>query len=156
MLDQIRRFFDDVIQRSTGNDAFDRDHAMRCASAALMLEMTHLEAKPSAALGRELVAALVREDFDLSAEEAEALLSCADAERRDATDYFQFTRLINDHFSAEEKISLIESLWRVAYADQRLSSLEEHLVRKVAELIYVPHAAFISAKHRAEAGAGDA
>jgi len=133
MLDQIRRFFDDVIQRATGNDAFDRDHAMRCASAAL-----------------------VREDFDLSAEEAEALLSCADAERRDATDYFQFTRLINDHFSAEEKISLIESLWRVAYADQRLSSLEEHLVRKVAELIYVPHGAFISAKHRAEAGAGDA
>jgi len=129
---------------------------MRCASAALMLEMTRTEAEPSAALGRELVATLVREDFDLSAEEAEALLSCADAERRDATDYFQFTRLINDHFSAEEKISLIESLWRVAYADQRLSSLEEHLVRKVAELIYVPHAAFISAKHRAEAGAGDA
>lgn len=150
MLDQIRRFFDDYIQRPTGKDDFDRDHAIRCATAALMLEMTHMESEHSAELGRELVAALVREDFGLSTPEADELLACADAERRDATDYFQFTRLINDHFTAEEKISLIESLWRVAYADQRLSSLEEHLVRKVAELIYVPHAAFIGAKHRAE------
>lgn len=154
MLDRIRRFLDDAIQRSTGDDPFDRDHAMRCASAALMLEMTHMEPEQSAALGRELVATLVREDFGLSQEETDALLACADAERRDATDYFQFTRLINEHFTTEEKISLIESLWRVAYADQRLSSLEEHLVRKVSELIYVPHAAFISAKHRAKAQRG--
>lgn len=114
MLDQIRRFFDDVIQRPTGDDQFDRDHAMRCASAALMLEMTHMETEQSAALGRELVATLVREDFGLPSEEADTLLACADAERRDATDYFQFTRLINDHFTADEKIGLIESLWRVA------------------------------------------
>lgn len=154
MIDQIRRFFDHYIQPSTDNEDVDRDHAMRCATAALMLEMTHMEAEHSAQLGRDLVAALVREDFGLSPEEAEALLACAEAERRDATDYFQFTRLINDHFTAEEKVSLIEALWRVAYADQRLSSLEEHLVRKVAELIYVPHSAFIGAKHRAEAERG--
>ena len=123
---------------------------MRCASAALMLEMTHLD-EGSSAIGRELVAQLVRDDFELPADEVEALLACAEAERREATDYFQFTRLINDHFEADEKVRLIEGLWRVAYADRRLNSLEEHLVRKVSELIYVPHAAFISAKHRVEA-----
>lgn len=154
MLDQIRRFFETYIQPSTDTVDVDRDQAMRCATAALMLEMTHMEAADSAELGRELVAELVRDDFDLPPAEADALLACAEAERREATDYFQFTRLINDHFTADEKTQLIESLWRVAYADKRLTSLEEHLVRKVAELIYVPHAIFINAKHRAEAERG--
>lgn len=154
MLDQIRRFFETYIQPSANNTEVDRDQAMRCATAALMLEMTHMEAADSAELGRELVADLVRDDFELPPAEVDDLLACAEAERREATDYFQFTRLINDHFTPEEKIGLIESLWRVAYADQRLTSLEEHLVRKVAELIYVPHAAFIGAKHRVEAERG--
>jgi uncharacterized tellurite resistance protein B-like protein len=154
MLDQIRRFFETYIQPSDDQGTVDREQAMRCATAALMLEMTHMERTDSAQLGRELVAELVRDDFALPPGEVDDLLACAEAERREATDYFQFTRLINDHFTPEEKIGLIESLWRVAYADKRLSSLEEHLVRKVAELIYVPHAAFISAKHRAEAERG--
>lgn len=153
MIDQIRRFFDEYIRTSDADVPVDRDHAMRCATAALMLEMTHMEAD-STEIGRELVAELVRDDFELPPDEVDALLSCADAERREATDYFQFTRLINDHFAPDDKIRLIEALWRVAYADKRLTSLEEHLVRKVAELIYVPHSAFINAKHRVEAERG--
>jgi uncharacterized tellurite resistance protein B-like protein len=120
-----------------------------------MLEMTHMEqdaAERGRGPGRELAADIVRERFALPADEAQTLLECAEAERAEATDYFQFTRMINEHFDPEQKIALIESLWRVAYADDRLTTMEEYLVRKVAELIYVPHAAFISAKHRVEAG----
>jgi uncharacterized tellurite resistance protein B-like protein len=40
-------------------------------------------------------------------------------------------------------------MWRVAHADLELDMYEDHLVRKIAELLYVPHTEFITAKHRA-------
>ena len=66
----------------------------------------------------------------------------------------QPARLINRHFSQEEKNHIVELLWEVAYADGELDKYEEHLVRKLADLIYVPHRSFIRAKHRAKARLG--
>jgi uncharacterized tellurite resistance protein B-like protein len=97
------------------------------------------------------VEAAIREHFDLSAEETAALIELAEAERHEATDYFQFTQLINADYSAEQKEAIIEQLWAVALADRELHRYEEHLVRKISLLLHVPHAVFIAAKHRAEA-----
>ena len=79
---------------------------------------------------------------------ASDLISMAEQERNDATDYHQFTSLINKNFTAQQKVKIVECLWQVAFADGALHEHEEHLVRKIAELIYVPHRAFINAKHR--------
>ena len=62
----------------------------------------------------------------------------------------QHARLINDEFNREQKIHLIEQLWRVAFADQELDRYEEALVRKISELLHVPHRDFIQAKHRVQ------
>ncbi|MEJ2426718.1 MAG: TerB family tellurite resistance protein, partial [Candidatus Thiodiazotropha sp.] len=67
-----------------------------------------------------------------------------------STDYFQFTSLINKHYSAEQKVWLIEALWRVAFADQKLHQYEEHVIRRLSELLYVPHSDFIAAKLRVQ------
>lgn len=67
---------------------------------------------------------------------------------------YQFTSLLNRHFSAEQKERIIEHLWRVAFADAKLSAWEQHLVRKVADLLYVPHSVYIAAKLRARDAAG--
>ena len=58
----------------------------------------------------------------------------------------EFTSLINSNYTLEQKVSLVECLWRIAYADETLHKYEEHLVRKIADLLYVPHSAFIAAK----------
>ena len=79
------------------------------------------------------------------------LLRCAERERADSTDYYQFTSLINDEYDAARKAELIELMWRIAYADDALHRYEEHLIRKIAGLIYVPHQEFIRTK--LEAGA---
>jgi uncharacterized tellurite resistance protein B-like protein len=57
--------------------------------------------------------------------------------------------VLNKTFSAEQKQRLIEHMWRVAHADEEVHMYEDHLVRKIAELLYVPHSQFIAAKHRA-------
>ncbi|MDX1811364.1 MAG: TerB family tellurite resistance protein, partial [Gammaproteobacteria bacterium] len=61
---------------------------------------------------------------------------------------YEFTSLINNGFSPEEKVKIIELMWQVAYSDKELEKYEEALVRKIADLLYVPHTAFIAAKHR--------
>jgi len=134
MLSGIRRFFDEF---------------MTTDPAALLLEMAHMDEtlKPEE---HDAVLRAVHERFELSPEEADGLIDCAEAERLEATDYHQFTSLIKAHFGAAERIALVEQLWRVAYADERLCKHEEYLVRKVADLLHVPHSAFISAKHRVQ------
>jgi uncharacterized tellurite resistance protein B-like protein len=145
MLNRIKRFFDQHL--AAESMARDPEHVLRLAIGALVLEMTHMDGEvwPEQ---RQAVEQAVQTCFDLTASEANELLELAEAERTDSTDYFQFTSLINGAYTPEQKVGLVETLWRVAYANEALHMYEEHLVRKVADLLYVPHSAFIAAKHR--------
>lgn len=87
--------------------------------------------------------------FDLSPEQARALLDQAAAPHERPTSYLPMTKLVNERFSAHEKYRLVEYMWRVANADFEIDMYEDHLVRKIAELLYVPHRDFITAKLRA-------
>lgn len=156
MLTSIRTFFNTHLSRPSERAPEAAEQAVRRAAAALLLEMTHMEEDPQA-IERDTVMALVRECFGMTYSQAEALLGCADAERSAATDYFQFTSLINEHYGPDDKARLVSALWRVAYADERLGRHEEYLVRKLSELLCVPQSVFIQAKLQAEqaAAAGD-
>lgn len=151
MLTRIRDFFRTHLQLPSKQGGRDPEHALRTAAAALLLEMTRMD-PDSQADEREAVTAAVRGHFGLSSEEAEELIACAEAEHAEATDYFQFTSLINRAYTSHQKAELIELLWRIAFADEQLHRYEEHLVRRVADLLYVPHSVFIAAKHRAQGG----
>jgi uncharacterized tellurite resistance protein B-like protein len=91
----------------------------------------------------------VRERFGLSDEEAQTLLRLAEDEVRTANDYYQFTSLINRHFDQQRKQHVIELMWQVAYADADLAAHENHVLRRIAELLHVTHGDYIAAKMRA-------
>ena len=151
MLTAIREFFDAYISKPASER--DARHAIELATAALLVEVGRLDAEIDAAERAAMLRA-VREKFGLSTQEAESLIGLAEAEAREATDYYQFTSLINRHFSQEQRQRVIELMWQVAYADAELSAHEQHVVRKVAGLLYVPHSAYIAAKLRARDAAG--
>jgi uncharacterized tellurite resistance protein B-like protein len=67
----------------------------------------------------------------------------------DSNSLYDFTRDINDNLDSEERIKLIESMWKIAYADGNIDKYEEHIIRKVSNLIYVAHSDFIKAKIKA-------
>jgi len=148
MLKRIKNFFDEHLLPEFSKTEDDPEHVLRLAVSALLLEMTDMdgEIRPEQ---RGQVEAAVLKCFDLEEDEATELLMLAEEERSESTDYFQFTSLINGAYSPEQKIRLVEVLWRVAYANESLHMYEEHLVRKIADLIHVPHSAFIAAKLRA-------
>jgi len=87
----------------------------------------------------------------LTAEQSRELMLHAAKPHERPTSYHPLVKAINDQFSAGQKIRLVEYMWRVAHADQDVDKYEDHLVRKISELIYVPHREFIAAKHRARA-----
>jgi len=152
MLESIKNFFDQHLLPGSVADDRDSEYVLRLAIGALLLEMTHVDGEvwPEQS---EAVSTAVLGHFNLAKSEAAELLALAEAERTEATDYFQFTSLINGVYTPEQKISLVELLWQIAYANESLHKYEEHLVRKIADLLYVPHSAFIATKLRAR---GDA
>ncbi len=126
-------------------DQAEQRHQLDLAAAALLIEMTRADYT----VGSEEQQALkdiLGEALDLGETELAELLELAGQRADRATSLYEFTRLINDHYSAEEKLTLIECMWRVAYADGDLDKYEERLIRQVSDLIHVPHKSFINAK----------
>jgi len=85
-------------------------------------------------------------DFQINENEIDELINLAKENVEDSTSLYEFTRDINDNFDAAERVKLIESMWKIAYADGNIDKYEEHIIRKVANLIYVAHSDFIKAK----------
>ena len=147
MLRAIQEFFR---ERIAADETGKHDqHGLQLATAALLFEMLRADYNEHpdeyAALERVL-----QRSFSLSLAETQQLARLADQEAAEAVSLYQFTGLINQHFSAGEKIRVIEMLWQVAYADGRIDRYEEALVRKIADLMHVPHRDFIQAKHRVQ------
>ena len=84
--------------------------------------------------------------FNLTDTEVNELTNNAASSLDDSIDYFQFSKQINEHCSAEQRIEIIELLWRLAYADGEIDPQEDYVIRKVAGLLYVTHTDFIAAK----------
>ena len=133
-------------QNTTEISVVNQPH--RLASAALLVEVARADFDASPGEQDALLKHLSRA-FDLSTAELDTLLETAEQHVDNTTSLYEFTRVINDSCTPKQREALIEGMWQVAYADGDLHKYEEHLIRRVADLLYVPHHAFIAAKHRA-------
>jgi uncharacterized tellurite resistance protein B-like protein len=149
MLDRIQQFFESNILADTGGAQTDA-HGTALAAAALLVEMARIDDEVLD-IEQATLLSLLREQFDLTEAEASDLVDLADEETRAAGDYYQFTSLINQQFSPVQKLAVLENLWRVAYADAHISAHERHLMRKLADLLHIPHGDHMLAKDRAKA-----
>jgi len=146
MIDHFKQFFDKYLG-SDGGSVDSSEHQLHLATAALLIEMMrvddHIKDEEMSAL-----AAGIRKTFGLSEQETTELIQLADEEVNDAACYHAFTSLINKGFSRQQKNRVVEMMWEIAYADNELEMYEEHLVRKISDLLYVKHSDFIRAKHQ--------
>jgi uncharacterized tellurite resistance protein B-like protein len=152
MLRALKQFFD---QNIVNDRSTEPEHALRVATAALLVEVVRIDGD-RAPQERDVALRAVHEKFGLPQAQADELLQLAEAEMATANDYYQFTSLINQHFSQPQKERMVELMWQVAYADAELSAHELHLMRKVAGLLHVPDSAYIAAKMRAKDASGNA
>lgn len=150
MITGIKKFFDQLIAPDAGQSAPASARALQVATAALLLETMRMDDQIAPEETAAVVATL-RRQFGLDAAALTELLALAEQEARQATDYYQFTSLINAGFDAAQKARILEYMWQVAYADGHLDAHEQHLLRKIADLLYVSRADYVSAKQRARA-----
>jgi len=149
MLDQIKQFFEKSFVSPSGFSDGDDKKATQLAIAALLIEVAESD-YCDVPEERATLLQIIKNSFELSLDETNKIIELAKEEHKNATDYFQFTRLINDNYSAEQKIKLIENLWEIAFSDSYLDKYEEHVIRRIADLIYVSHSDFIATKLRVQ------
>ena len=149
MLKKIQEFFESKFLPSEENK-ISVEHQLNLAAAALLVEMSFQDNEVDEAEVEAAKQSMIAH-LGLSEDETHELYALAEAEKHQATDYHQFTQLISQHYTQPQKITLIESLWHVAYSDSKLDKYEEQMVRKICDLIHVSHKDFLQAKHRVEA-----
>jgi uncharacterized tellurite resistance protein B-like protein len=150
MLNNVRRFFDQKIRSVAGGHQTELpERALQLATASLLVEVSradfHIDASE-----REAIVDAVQQMFGLSSQETREIVEMAESEIEDATSLYEFTRLVNDNFDYAQKLKIVEMLWRVSYADLDKDKYEEHLIRKISDLIYVTHSDFVRMRHRVE------
>jgi uncharacterized tellurite resistance protein B-like protein len=123
----------------------DKLHRIHLAAAALLIETARADFSQTEQEQAAFLPLLCRA-LKLERNEVEQLVEQASTRVDESTSLYEFTRVINDHYNAAKKLTLIDSMWAVAYADGNLDKYEEHLIRQVAELTYVPHQDYIRSK----------
>ena len=90
--------------------------------------------------------ALLTDLFELSAERVSEIVEATRANHDKSVGVYPFTRALNEQLGEDEKYAVLHAMWRIAFADEQVDAFEEHTIRRIADLMYVPHAKFIEAK----------
>ena len=127
----------------------DIEHALRVATAVLLVEVARADFVVEAS-EQDGLRSLLKTQFALEEDELDALLEEAVADADQLVSIQHTTRLLNEHYDHAMKYRVVELMWELVYADGDKSHYEEHLIRQVAELLYLSPSEFVQARHRAE------
>lgn len=145
MIERLKKLF-----AATEAEADKPDnHQLAVAATALMVQLSRVDQDEDQRELQAIVDGAVRA-HQVTRDEAEEILEDALSHADDATSLYEFTGLINEHLDQEGKQALLESIWRVAFADGRIDKYEEHLIRRMADLLHLNHREYMQARHRAE------
>ena len=115
------------------------------ATCALLVEIARID-ETFTKEELETILAILKDKYGLSGEHADALIAEAEAELDKSLDLWQFAKLINENYTNEEKIGIIETLWRIVYVDGRMDQYEHYLMSKLKHLLRLSQKQLIDAK----------
>lgn len=147
MINKIKQWF---LQEEATEESISVD----LAAAALMVEVMAADHEWDD-VEEQTIRQLMTDTLNLSGPDIDDVLALAKEGVTESHDLYQYTSRINDHFDEDQKYQLMVSLWRVAYADGNVDRYEDHMIRKIGELIYLHHSHFMKAKHEARNEPGE-
>ncbi len=133
-------------QQFTAIDTAQEAHVALCV---LLLEAAHVDGECSDAELEHIILTLSRET-GIPRQEIDELIALSQRERNDAIDLFHFTRYMNTNYTRDEKIKVLESVWRIIHVDAQLEAHEDHFAHKLANLLRLTHSDLIGAKLNAK------
>jgi uncharacterized tellurite resistance protein B-like protein len=144
-MDLLKKFFARTTDEKSAGKPVGTSYDVRIATCALLLEMAHIDGEFSE-LEKENILEILKNKYELSVEHAAALMQAAEDELEKSIDLWQFAKRINENYSTEEKIEIIEIVWHLIYTDGVLEKHEDYLVHKLAKLLRLSHEQLIDAK----------
>lgn len=144
-----------LLDRFRGRDGEAEEPASRLlalAAATLLIEVAWADHNISAD-ELVIVRSALTAQFDLTKTEADQIIEESRAHQEDSVGLFAFTRMLVEAWDEAQRFELVVQLWQLAFSDAQLDKFEEHMIRKIAELLYVSHARFIEAKQYARKSA---
>jgi uncharacterized tellurite resistance protein B-like protein len=145
MIDVVKRFFNKATPKVNEASGRNTEHDIRVATCALFVELAHIDEKFTQEEMNTIVS-ILKERYGLSPEHADALIAEAERALEKSVDLWQFSNLINKNYSTEEKIEIIETLWRIVYVDGKMDQYEHYLMNKLQNLLRLSHDQLIAAK----------
>lgn len=138
MFQKLMRLFEEPRRQLSESD-------LRLASVVLLVEVAMADHSFSSDEEGRLLQ-ILQKQFDLSAIKARDLLDEARQSASTDVSLHRHIDIINEQYGAQEKVELMRMLWDVAFSDGELHHYEEHIIRRLGDLIYVPHREFIRTK----------
>jgi len=142
MIAKLKHFFTHL---TAGTSIAQDETSLQLACAVLLAEIMRADGK-SDKNERTAIIKQLSQYFNLSIAELTEILNHAEQLSEQATDYYQFTSKINANYSIEDKIKIVEMLWIVANADGEISAIEQHTIRKIADLLHLRHNEYVRSK----------
>lgn len=128
-------------------DASEKYDRVQIATCVILLEVAKYDFELSS-IEEETTKAILKHEFSIPEEAVEDLIKIAEEKREESVDLWEFTNIINQNFSREEKMKMMESAWKIIYADEKLDKYEDHYVHVLAGLLRLRHEELIEAKLR--------
>ncbi|MEN8719043.1 MAG: TerB family tellurite resistance protein [Oceanococcaceae bacterium] len=132
-----------------GADGSDNALCVQLASAVLLVDVARADWEDDPR-ERAVMIETLRNHFDLTEAEAGELLTEAELTQDREVSLHGFLSRINEVLAPAEKRALLDRMWQVAFADGELAPYEEHTIRRLADLLYLPHEDFIRGKLAAQ------
>ena len=143
MIAALEKLFDKLSTNEEPQALSEQD--LHLATAALLVEVATIDQHFDDQEWKTLQELLMTQ-CHLSASEAETLAREGKDASANSASLYDFTKLINTHCEYSQKMTLVEDLWKIAFADGSVDKYEEHIIRRIADLIHVSHRDFIQAK----------
>lgn len=143
MLTKIHLF----IQSLTESNSKDNENAisLEIACTVLLCEVMRADGHFTESEQRTLHQ-LICAHFSLTSGEVNDIIKQALEYSEQAIDFFKFTSMVNSHYNIEQRMEIVKLLWKIAYADGELASIEEHTIRRIADLLHLRHSEYIATK----------
>ncbi|MGA8180177.1 MAG: TerB family tellurite resistance protein [Desulfobacterales bacterium] len=144
MFDMVKHFFSKA-EKGDDEAVGPAGHDILVATCALLVEIARID-QTFTQDEMTVILSILKEKYGLSTEHADALIAEAEKQLEESVDLWQFARLINENYSNEEKMEIIETLWRIVYVDGKMDQYEQYLMNKMKNLLRISHDQLIDAK----------
>ena len=150
MIKTLGQVLDNLMAGDNANEEAEKLDDTRLAAAALLVHASTIDGYVEEA-ETERLQAVLKERYGLSDDQLHELMVAAERSERDAVDIYSFTSKLKKALSEEERLEIIEMMWKIAFADGEVHGFEENLIWRTAELLGISSRERIRARKKVEA-----